>query len=495
MWRRILGHRVLACGRARLCWLVAVLAYAAAAHAGDDAETLLRKGDVLAAFERAEARALERPDDIDAQELLVDLYLTLGRSAQAQAEWRDRAEAEPNNPDVHYLLGRATLEAEAAGRAFRLALRLDPNHARSHQGIAAIDEAAGRWKAAERGYTRAVSLDPLLGESWLGAVRVALQLDRVDDALGAARAGNLQVPNDVGLILVLAELEPDHAIVRLQRAIREHGDEVRLLTALAERQLFDGKSSEAQESALRAVAIDPTDPRARRFALVAREATNGWLDAKGTRAIADAMERPVNVAIARERVAAYPRSALALLLLGIAHEAVGNTDEALAHFEAAERADPSNVEVVARVGVTYAKYGRFDESLPRLTTASGARTWDGPLALALARVQVANGRVDDGLASVASFLKRHPFAPGMHVQAAQLALDAARPTVAYAWIREGLSVANDPALVAALVRVAPVVGRHAEAARLLDAIVAQTGNAALAEASRRLWERARSEGR
>ena len=69
-------------------------------------------------------------------------------------------ERSPDDPAVHYLLGRLLASPQAQKREFSRAVELDEDFPWGHYGLAFLDEIAGRFDAALERYDRAVALSP-----------------------------------------------------------------------------------------------------------------------------------------------------------------------------------------------------------------------------------------------------------------------------------------------------------------------------------------------
>ena len=93
-----------------LRWLTLMLMLLANnAFAAPSARELILSGRLIEALPAARAEARAEPDDLDAQERYIDLLLGLGMASTAEKVCRDKAEADPESSDAHYLVGRAVL--------------------------------------------------------------------------------------------------------------------------------------------------------------------------------------------------------------------------------------------------------------------------------------------------------------------------------------------------------------------------------------------------
>ncbi len=464
-----------------------------AAHAGDTAEVLLRRGDFDAALEAATSAAEARPDDVEAQELLIDIMLSLGLQPKAEREAKARVAAHPTDPDAHYLLGRARVDPAGSRSAYEAALRLDPEHARANMGMGSLHEALGRPAEAAAAYARASSRDATLGEAWLGQVRALLLQGKAPQALAVARQGVAAAPDEAGLALVVAELDPGAAEAELRAALQRVGPEARLHEALAAVLLTKGDGPGSAEQASAALQLDPTLLDARRSLLFARELSSSRLVAADVARLDEARRlesTDAAAALARyaELVSRNPKSSLVLLGRAAARRASGDRAGALDDLKAAAALDPQNDEAAAVAGLALLEVGQGAAAAPLLRTAYEARPWDGSLALALARAVPPAERLPL-LGQIASAL---PLDVDVQLHYAQALIDARRFPEAYGVLKVSMNVLPDPRLVAAFIQVAPLAGHPGEAADVLEPVAQQTNNEGLKEAVRRLRERAKA---
>ena len=96
-----------------------------------------------------------RPDDDDSDDELKALHAQIesGRAEQAVAALLDAADSEPNNADIHNLLGfgyRHLGDFELARRHYDRALSLDPDHKDAHEYLGELELQQGNVAAARR---------------------------------------------------------------------------------------------------------------------------------------------------------------------------------------------------------------------------------------------------------------------------------------------------------------------------------------------------------
>lgn len=468
-----------------------------AAQAQSRAEQLLWKGEVDAALVAARQEADAEPDDLAAQELLIDMFLATGLPSFAVARQERRVEEAPTDPDAHYLLGRALVDPEASRRSFEAALRMDPTHARAHMGIAAIHMAAGRHAEARDGYARAVRADPSLREAWVGLVRAHVALGEPEVALAEARKGVEAAPSEGGLWLALAALAPDEAVTALRQGSAKAPLDARVHERLAAALLDAGDAEGAVQAAKRALKQDPRRVEAARHLAFAEALASGRLDREGYEALLKA--RSIQDQDPAEALKTYDAlvkrcdgTPITWLARARLREARGDTDGALSDLARALKVAPDDAEAQAAYGLLLLETKRPDEARVWLRRAARARPWDRSLALALSRAHVEAGDPSAAAMELSSLHRRLPWDVDVVLLLADAHTRAGEAERAWLVLGEMLRRVPDPRLAAALVMVAPQAGRHLEAARLLDQLAERGDSRQLRELADRL--RAGAEG-
>lgn len=455
------------------------------------AEQLLWKGELDAALVVAREDADARPDALDAQELLIDMYLSAGRPSLAMQRQQQRVEANPTDPDAHYLLGRALVVPDEARRAYESALRMQPDHARAHMGIAALHAAEGQHAEARDGYARAVQGDASLSEAWLGLVRSHLALGDPAAAEKAAREGTRAVPAEGGLWLALASLVPAEAEAILRDGASKSAADPRVHERLAGILLQRGEAKAAVESARKALEKDPRRLEAARHLVMAEALVSGALDFAAfqklvhARSIQDADPGAAGTTF-DELVKRHRKTALTWMARAQFRQARGDVEGALSDLSRAVELAPDDSEAQAAYGLLLLEAERPDEARLWLRRAARSRPWDRSLAIALAR---AHGQAGDPAASameLAALHRRLPWDVEVALLLADAHVTAGEAERAWLVLGEMLRRLPDPRLAAALVMVAPQAGRHLEAARLLDQLAERSDSSRLRELADRL---------
>jgi tetratricopeptide (TPR) repeat protein len=262
-------------------------------------QTMGRKRDALAAFERA--AALE-PDVPETQAALISLYLDTGQPRQA-LEWCDRAlRADRGNPLLHADRARAleqlgrTAEAgqsRAAGdriiaaerlylevvrarrdgdrsaeeAALRRVLKGNPTSARALSDLGELLQASGRLSEARRAFQEAVAADARDGRACAGLASVLENEGNAAEAIDVLRralAAGIAGPDvRVGLAVALSKAGRDReAAVEMEAAIRSFPVEASFVAYLADLRRGMGASAAAQEGFNAALRLDPRSPAA-----------------------------------------------------------------------------------------------------------------------------------------------------------------------------------------------------------------------------------------
>nr|WP_246356978.1 tetratricopeptide repeat protein [Pyxidicoccus fallax] len=187
-------------------------------------------------------------------------------------ELRDALRFEPENPHLHYLLGRTAfyLERDAeAGRAFDEALRLAPDVAEYHFMRGFYLRFQGDLAGSEAELTRAAELDPGKAKHWrqLGATLEARK--ELPRALAAYEAALAIAPEDAESLrgrgqVLMAQGRVDEGVALLEKAAAlGTSDDLSLRYNLGQHYQLAGKHEQALEHFRAVIAAAPDDWRAR----------------------------------------------------------------------------------------------------------------------------------------------------------------------------------------------------------------------------------------
>ena len=227
-----------------------------------------RYGEALAALEARRAGA-----DADTALLLADLYLSLGRVAEAVAALQAHAE----RPRVAALLARALLlddRADAAERVLATALREHPQDQELLLARGDLARFNGDAPGAMVAYRRVLADRPENAEAWFGLGRVEAEREAVREgraALGRAIAISPDGPGYQGELATLESYAYRYAAAAeaFQRALAQQADDYVALTGLGILQLKRGEAAAALASFLKSGVIEAHYARSALYAGVA----------------------------------------------------------------------------------------------------------------------------------------------------------------------------------------------------------------------------------
>lgn len=469
--------------------MLVVLLMVITALAGSEAEDLLLRGQLGTAIEVAQADAQEHPGDISAQELWIDIMLTAGQAPQTAARYTEWTRIRPEDPDAHYLVGRATLDPEASREAYEIALRLRPNHARAHMGMGAIHRGLKDLDSAVEAYQRAVRYDPTLSEAWAGLAASWLGQNRPNEAKRVCRDAIKNVPSEADAYLTLAMLAPEESELILLQAVRNVPGDPRTHAAQGARLLVSGQPVKALAAAETALAIEGTNPQALRTRMFARSMVAGNLDDAGFKSIdmLQGSDDGGRVAEWDALVVAYPKSSLPLM----GRASVTAREElsgALVDLSLAVRLEPDNEEALASYGLVLLEARRFDEALVMLRKATMVRPRDASLNEALARAAAATGDIAFATTKLEEVIAERPDRVNSVVLLAGIMSESGDKEAAYALLRGAVGRNRDATLALALAGAARDIGRVLEAADILEALGNQLGSAQMLESAKNLRE-------
>ena len=229
----------------------------------------------------SKSEAQKAPNQAEIHELYIDLAVHLGRRSEVEAEYRRRVQRDPKDVLGYYLLGRVSTSAETSQEAYKQALALDPEHARSHMGMGATHRNMGQLAEADAAYRAALSRDPMLAEAWIGLQTVLLSGGMKEQALQAADLAISHVGHRAEVHLIKAQLLPEKAISILENGAKRAARDPQIHVVLSQEYAVNGRGLDAVASANRALAIHPANAAARRWRGFGWELQKGWLDTDG----------------------------------------------------------------------------------------------------------------------------------------------------------------------------------------------------------------------
>ena len=331
----------------------------------DLARVLAEQGkteEAVAGFQRAAELA---PGNPEAWGSLAITLLQLGRSSAAAESFRKALALDGSNADFHVGLGnalRGTGNLDAADDAVRQAVTLRPDYAQAHMNLGNILLEKGDAPNAIASHQRAAELKPdlALAHHNLGCAYRAT--GRLEEAAKAFRQADARDPDTVetlfNLGMVLKDQEHfDDGLECLSRTRRLRPEDARCARATGQLLRDMNRPREALDHLETAIKLEPEHPDAHAALAGGLETLNRRGDAReaARKALAlDSDHIPAAIVLARidrregQAEAARDRlrqlrdggvalGAPAFTELGHAHDQLGEYDEALAAFTAANR--------------------------------------------------------------------------------------------------------------------------------------------------------------
>lgn len=477
--------------------LILALCLPTLARAATPAEVRMRVGDVAGALPLARQDAQQDPSDLDAQELYIDLGLSMGLRHHVEALYRDRVANNPGSADAHYLLGRVVPSPEEAITAYERALELQPDHPRAPMGIAAVKRALGELDVAEQQYRTALARDEDLVEAWSGLQATLLLAGKVEQARAESRRFLQTVPDEPDPYIAVATLERDRARDVLAVGVERVPDDPRLRSLYVRALLDKGDAGMARRQADLVLQQAPGYAEVQFLRMVAVSMDSGRLDAAGWSALQQAQraEDPAQARAAWKRLTErYPRSALTWLGYGKVLGATGDVDGARAALTKALSIRPDAVETRATLGLLHLQQGQAKAAVPLLADASRARPRDASLAVAHLRAVEALGDADATRALAVATYQAHPHDLNAALVTARILSEQGDRKGAYVSLRDALPRIPDPRLVVALAAAARDAGYYAEAADILQRLGRTLDNDTARKLADQLLAEAKAQG-
>lgn len=398
-------------------WLIGGAALA------DPIDDLLHAGKLDAAWTAA-SEEVDRGFEVEAWERWVDLALYRGTVEEAARALSAHARQHPDDPDVHYLLGRLSPNPIESQRHFETALDLDAGHARTWMGLGALRRASGQPREAAEAYQRALRGDATLAEAWIGLLAITQATADPEAVRALAQAVVAAVPDEPDGWLALADSDPSRRGEAVQAAVQRAPWDPRVHAAHADWLLDQGRGEEALAAAQRALEGDPTLQDAHRVVALARSLAKGTLALDQLQALEAALEAGTRPAL-DALVADAPRSPVPLVLRARLR-ADDDPDGAVADLRRALALDDGDVEAHALLGLLRLRQQDTQEAEVHLERALQARPHDAALAVALARARLQGGDAPGAEEVAAATVSAHPERADGHLIWAQARLAQGR---------------------------------------------------------------------
>ena len=127
----------------------------------------------------------KNPNSWMAYHNLGTVFLQMGRTDEAIAQFNKALEIDRNYAAAHNSLGNALLRIERVDESLahlQKALELNPNYAEAHNNLGNTLVQMGKWSQAAAHYTRAFEIDPRYAEAHNNLGALLLQMGRVDES-------------------------------------------------------------------------------------------------------------------------------------------------------------------------------------------------------------------------------------------------------------------------------------------------------------------------
>jgi tetratricopeptide (TPR) repeat protein len=136
------------------------------------------------------------PDSVAAHKLNAEALELQGKWGEAEREYEDLIEKQPNTPGLHFLLGRLLLSrpdadaasAERAKQEFVKELEIDPNNAGAAYILGEMARKDENWDEAIARFSQAAKLDPNFADAFLGWGSSLVTMKRYDEAIAPLQA-------------------------------------------------------------------------------------------------------------------------------------------------------------------------------------------------------------------------------------------------------------------------------------------------------------------
>ncbi len=144
------------------------------------------------------------PQSIAAHKLNAEALEMQGKWDEAQHEYENMIQKEPNSPGLHFLLGRALLsrpdaDAKMTDRAkqeFQKEIEIDPKNAAAHYVLGELARREENWDEAIAQFSAAAKLDDNFAEAYLGWGFALVTVKRYQEAIPPLRIAERLTPGN-----------------------------------------------------------------------------------------------------------------------------------------------------------------------------------------------------------------------------------------------------------------------------------------------------------
>jgi rhomboid protease GluP len=164
-----------------------------------NAESLLRRGDVAGAARELNNAVRSKPSNAAAWSMLAAVYLQQGQLAPAEAAFQHAIEAKPSDTLPRTQLGFVYLRTrrfEPARAMFQSIVDINPKDADAYVNLGVTLNQLDRKPEAVECFRKATTLNPKLVSAWYNFGLTSMDLKRYDDAISAFTQATRVNPND-----------------------------------------------------------------------------------------------------------------------------------------------------------------------------------------------------------------------------------------------------------------------------------------------------------
>jgi tetratricopeptide (TPR) repeat protein len=152
------------------------------------------------------------PQSVPAHKLNAEALEMQGKWDEAQREYEDIIAKEPNEPGLHFLLGRSLLSRpdadpktfERAKQEFQKELEIDPKNAGAHYVLGELASKEQDWDEAISRFSQAAKIDANFAEAFLGWGFTLVTVKRYQEAIEPLRVAERLTPGNPAVHYSLA---------------------------------------------------------------------------------------------------------------------------------------------------------------------------------------------------------------------------------------------------------------------------------------------------
>jgi tetratricopeptide (TPR) repeat protein len=152
----------------------------------------------------AQQLARTNPKSLPAHKLNAEAFEMQGNWAEAEREYTQMIAEYPNEPSLHFLLGRVLLSKpggdaatiDRAKQEFQKELEIDPKNAGAHYVLGELARRAENCEAAVQEFSQAAKIDSSFAEAYYGWGYCLVTLKKYEEAIPPLRAAEHLTPGN-----------------------------------------------------------------------------------------------------------------------------------------------------------------------------------------------------------------------------------------------------------------------------------------------------------